>query len=228
MMTAAQNSPLPQQIYIIRHGEKPADPVVPAPGRPPLPPTPPFGVDVDGNQDVHSLLPRGWQRSGALAVLFDPAVGTPPAGLRTPGALYSPDYGPSEQTEAHRTYQTIQGLSARLGILIQSQFAEGQEPALAQAILAYGAEVTLICWEHDHIPALAQAIPTTNADAIPAAWPDERFDVIWTFDLEPATGKYTFGQVPQQLLGGDTDTVISGASVGTGRIVSPLKVVAEQ
>ena len=29
-----------------------------------IPSGPPFGVDVDGNQSVHSLLPRGWQRSG--------------------------------------------------------------------------------------------------------------------------------------------------------------------
>jgi hypothetical protein len=84
------NAVLPQQIYVIRHGEKPADPVAPSPGEPTPPSVPPFGVDVDGNQSVHSLLPRGWQRSGALAVLFDPAVGAPQAGLRTPTALYSP------------------------------------------------------------------------------------------------------------------------------------------
>ena len=53
----------PEVIYIIRHGEKPAD----------QPPAPPFGVDYEGDQDAHSLLPRGWQRSGGLAVLFDPA-----------------------------------------------------------------------------------------------------------------------------------------------------------
>jgi len=63
----------PGIIYIIRHGEKPADPADVAPGQSPSPPAPPFGIDVQGNQDLHSLLPRGWQRSGALAVLFDPA-----------------------------------------------------------------------------------------------------------------------------------------------------------
>ena len=55
----------PAQIYIIRHGEKPADPPTPK-----APPSPPFGVDINGNQSIHSLLPRGWHRSGALAVLF--------------------------------------------------------------------------------------------------------------------------------------------------------------
>ena len=68
----------PALIYVIRHGEKPADPPTPT-----APPSPPFGVDINGNQSIHSLLPRGWQRSGALAVLFAPALGPPQAGLST-------------------------------------------------------------------------------------------------------------------------------------------------
>ena len=200
--------PLLQQIYLIRHGEKPADPPAESPGQPAAPSGPPFGVDVDGNQNVHSLLPRGWQRSGALAVLFDPAVGPLRAGLRTPTALYSPSYGDPDKTQAHRTYETIQGLGGRLGLPIQSPVREGEEPALAEAILASGGQVVLICWEHQHIPALAQAIPTLEATTIPTVWPGDRFDVIWTFALDPATRRYAFGQVPQQLLEGDTDTMI--------------------
>ena len=71
--------------------------------------------------------------------------------------------------------------------------------------------VVLICWEHDHIPALASSLPAIPGTAIPQTWPGNRFDVIWTFTLVPAAGpaQYTFGQVPQQLLSGDTDTVIA-------------------
>jgi hypothetical protein len=45
---------------------------------------------------------------------------------------------------------------------------------------------------------------------IPPAWPGDRFDVIWTFTLAPgaASPSYTFGQVPQQLLSGDANTII--------------------
>jgi hypothetical protein len=96
------NSHLPQQVYLIRHGEKPADPPAASPGQPTSTPGPPFGVDVNGNQNAHSLLPRGWQRSGALAVLFDPAVGALQAELRTPTALYSPSYGHPDKTQAQR------------------------------------------------------------------------------------------------------------------------------
>ncbi len=201
---STQNPPGPQQIYIIRHGEKPADP---PPDQHGASSGPPFGVDVDGNQNAHSLLPRGWQRSGALTVLFDPATGAPQAGLSTPTALYSPSYGKPDKTAAHRTYQTIEGLAGRLGLKIQSPQPEGSEPALAKAILSAGEQVVLICWEHHHIPALAAAIPTAHA-TIPAQWHGDRFDLIWTFTFDSATERYVFAQIPQQLLEGDTDSVI--------------------
>jgi hypothetical protein len=201
----------PQLIYIIRHGEKPADPPPAGHGQHPPTPAPPFGVDDQGIQDAHSLLPRGWQRSGALAVLFDPAVGPAQAGLQTPATLLSPSYGGPAKTAAHRTHQTIQGLSDRLGIPIVSAFEEGQEPQLAASVVRDHSNVVLICWEHDHIPALASSLPAAaRGTAIPQKWPGDRFDVIWTFTLVPgaATAQYTFGQVPQQLLSGDTDAVI--------------------
>jgi hypothetical protein len=195
----------PAQIYVIRHGEKPADPPTPT-----AVPAPPFGVDFDGNQSIHSLLPRGWQRSGALTVLFAPALGPLQAGLRTPATLLSPDYGKPDKTQGHRTYETIQGLSGRLNVPINSPFAEGQESALASAVVADYSGVVLICWEHQHIPAIAAALPTVSGTQIPAAWPGDRFDVIWSFTLQPGASptEYVFSQIPQQLLAGDTATII--------------------
>jgi hypothetical protein len=203
-------SPPPDVIYIIRHGEKPADLPPPAPGQPPPAPAPPFGVDDQGTQDAHSLLPRGWQRSGALTVLFDPAAGPLRAGLLTPTVLLSPSYGDPAKTTAYRTHQTIQALSSRLGLPVVSAFAEGQESQLAASVVTGYPGVVLICWEHDHIPALASALPATAGTVIPQKWPGDRFDVIWTFTLVPGAtpAQYTFGQVPQQLLSGDTNTVI--------------------
>src|SRR5215472_12322794 len=110
------SQPPPAAIYIIRHGEKPADVPPAGPGQPAPTPTAPFGVDYQGNQNEHCLLPRGWQRSGALAALFAPALGVPQAGLQVPTALLSPSYGDPARTAAHRTYQTIQGLGARLNL----------------------------------------------------------------------------------------------------------------
>jgi hypothetical protein len=205
------SSTAPAQIYIIRHGEKPADLAPPAPNQPPPVPGPPFGVDFDGNQDIHSLLPRGWQRSGALTVLFAPAEGALRPGIRTPGALFSPSYGDPAKTQSHRTYETIYGLSQRSGAPINSPVQEGQEPALAAVVLKGSAPVVLICWEHQHIPALALALPTVPGTTIPDPWPGDRFDVIWSFTVVSGLQdvQYTFSQIPQQLLAGDTDTVLS-------------------
>jgi len=200
----------PEIIYIIRHGEKPADPPPTGPGQTPPMPGPPFGIDFQGNQNPHSLLPRGWQRSGALAVLFDPATGPLQAGLLTPAALLSPSYGDPDKTAGHRTYQTVQGLSGRLGLAIVSAYAEGEEPQLASNVVSQYSGVALICWEHDHIPSLASSLPTVAGAAIPQAWPGDRFDVIWVFTLIPgsAPAQYTFTQTPQQLLSGDLPTPI--------------------
>jgi hypothetical protein len=201
----------PEAIYIIRHGEKPADPPPADPGQSPSAPAPPFGVDFEGIQNEHSLLPQGWQRSGALAVLFDPAVGAPRPGLQVPATLLSPSYGDPDKTTEHRTYQTIQGLSGRLGVPIVSDFAEGQEPQLAATVVSSYAGVVLICWEHQHIPAIASSLPTVPGTVIPQQWPGDRFDVIWTFTLVAgsAPAQYVFGQIPEQLLSGDTNTTIS-------------------
>jgi len=205
---SASGTAPPEIIYIIRHGEKPAE--LP-PGETPPEPVAPFGVDGQGNENPHSLLPRGWQRSGALAALFDPGTGTPRAALETPATLLSPSYGDPGKTAEHRTYQTIQGLSDRLGLQIVSTFGDKQGPDLAASVVSNYSGVVLICWEHHNIPAIASSLPTAPGTVLPQAWPDDRFDVIWTFTLVPgaASTQYAFGQVPQQLLSGDGDTVIT-------------------
>jgi hypothetical protein len=128
----SHRSASPEAVYIIRHGEKPQDLA-------PKHPAGHSGVDFRGNQNEHSLLPRGWQRSGALAALFDPTHGPLRAGLRVPRMLISPSYGHPTKTADHRTHQTIRGLSDRIGVEITADFAKGQEPQLATAVLTSGA-----------------------------------------------------------------------------------------
>lgn len=93
----------PRQIFIIRHAEKPADDATNSES--------PFGIDINGNPNPHSLTPRGWQRSGALTDLFDPAIGPIRSGLAVPERLYSPGDTHAKKTLARRTTQTIQALS---------------------------------------------------------------------------------------------------------------------
>ena len=145
----------PEVIYIIRHAEKPL--------KPPL-----SGVDFEGGRNEHSLLPRGWQRSGALAALFHPEFGPLRAGLRTPTVLVSPSWGHPGKTAAHRSYQTIQGLSENLGLPITSEFAQGRERQLADSLVRSCSGVVLICWEHSHIPVIAASLPVVSGTAISA------------------------------------------------------------
>jgi hypothetical protein len=191
----------PEVVYIIRHGEKPEEPRSRRAG------PAHSGVDFHGNQNEHSLLPRGWQRSGALAALFDPSQGPLRARLQVPAMLISPSYGDSRKAAQHRTHQTISGISDRLGIAIATDFAKGNEPQLAAALAKSGPGAVLICWDHAHIPALASALPLVHGTVVPKTWPDDRFDVIWAFALV-ASDEYAFAQVPQLLLSGDTDTII--------------------
>jgi hypothetical protein len=188
----------PEVIYIIRHAEKPL--------KPPL-----SGVDYEGGHNEHSLLPRGWQRSGALAALFHPDFGPVRAGLRTPTALVAPSWGHPGKTAAHRSYQTIQGLSEHLELPITSQFTQGQEQQLADSLVRSHSGIVLICWEHKRIPVIASALPVVSGTVIPRKWPGDRYDVIWSFALVPGPGpvRYAFSQIPQRLLAGDAGTVIA-------------------
>jgi hypothetical protein len=176
----------PRTIFVIRHGEKPDSP-------------PPHGVDADGDHDGHSLTPRGWQRAGALVTLFAPRDEPLRAGLKTPTQLIAPDY--AQKAADERTHQTIQPLADLVGLSIECGVSEGHEKELGETLAAVHTGVTLVCWEHTAIPTIATSI--CPGGAIPSKWPGHRFDVVWSFTLDPGAGTYAFTQIPQLLLAGD-------------------------
>ena len=176
-----------RSIFIIRHGEKPP---------------PGHGVEEDGTQDKHSLVPLGWQRAGALATFF----AGPRASLAQPTVLIAPQYAKHGKRE--RTHETIAPLAALLGLEVTSPFGKGEEAKLGADLAAATAGVTLVCWEHTHLPAIAESIPKPAGTQIPTSWPAERFDVVWGFERDAQAGLYEFSQVPQMLLHGDLDTPI--------------------
>jgi hypothetical protein len=177
-------------IMIIRHGERP-----PASGLP-------QGVDAGGNPDRHSLTAQGWRRAGALFELFAPANGVPRPGLGRPTAIYAAG---GTAGEGLRTRQTVTPLAAHLGIPINTRFSKGDESALAQEV-AGRTEPTLICWQHGELPAIATALPNV-APTPPAAWPDDRYDLVWV--LTPAADGWSFHQIPELLLDGDSNQSIA-------------------
>jgi hypothetical protein len=181
----------PEQIAIIRHGEKP----------PPF--GPPHGIDENGKPHPHSLVVRGWQRAGALVNFF---CVPSDSSLLCPTRLYSPPRHGGDGDHG-RPNETILALAAKLGTAIDTTFVLDQEEALANRVLESGSGVVLISWEHKRIPKIVNALV---GGQIAPPWPDDRYDLVWVLDLQPGGG-YAFRQLPQLLLAGDrTDVVPTG------------------
>jgi hypothetical protein len=192
----------PNKIMIIRHAEKP----------PPAPP--PNPVDIDGLISEDSLIVQGWQRAGALVALFAPARGPmQDPHLETPQYIYA---SASSAPEGNRPEETITPLLSKLSLLGNFSFEkdnlEGPTGVVASVLSCEGA--VLISWPHGQIPGLAGLIPLSpnNKKPIPTGkWPSDRFDMVWLFmkDLTSDTGGYTFHQIPQLLLYGDSPDPIT-------------------
>jgi hypothetical protein len=177
-------------LLMIRHGEKPSKGYQ--------------GVDEQGNANAEGLTPKGWERAGALVTLFAANNTTLTSTLPSPGALVAPKYA----MPVHRCPLTLLPLSQRLSKTILSEYPADADPMMiVSSLLAMENEVVLVCWEHDHLVNIVGAMASTglvaNQADIPTSWPDDRFDVIWRFDLNEQTGKWTFTSVDQQLLAGD-------------------------
>lgn len=183
------STPTTPKIMLIRHAEKPADP------------PPPHGVTPDGEHDPESLTVAGWQRAGALAPFFAPAVGA----TQSP-EIVTPKYLVASGSKSERPEQTITPLAARLGVSVDTSLKKGALQDLVDQVTALDGPA-LVAWQHQDIPAIANLILGNDTTA-PQTWPGDRFDVVWVFDLDASTGTYAFTQVPQQLLAGDSDSVI--------------------
>lgn len=179
-------------VMVVRHAEKPA-----ASGAP-------FGVLPDGTQDAESLTIDGWTRAGALVELFDPSTTAGPSavrdGLRRPDQLVAAD--PSHGSK--RPAQTLTPLAARLGQQLETTWKKEQTADVARSLSTRSGTV-LVAWEHELIPELVGHLGTITPTP-PPTWPGERFDLVWCL-RRTADGTWSFTQVPQLLLAGDSPTV---------------------
>jgi hypothetical protein len=197
-MPAAQTT---TKIMIIRHAEKPQDS------------GPPFGVTAAGDQDVESLIIEGWQRAGALACFFAPTHGKlQDAKLATPQFLFASE---SKSGGSMRPIETITPLASKLALTPKTHKKSNIDKVAADAMACGG--TALICWQHEDIPSIANVI-MENDTTVPQKWPGDRFDVVWVFDLivevgsdSTSSSSYTFSQVPQSLLAGDSPDPIQGS-----------------
>ena len=176
-------------ILLIRHAEKPDGEYQ--------------GVNELGVNDAESLIPQGWQRAGALVVFF-----AGQSGLPIPDQIYvsAPDkekVAPHVKigSKSNRPIETVTPLAAKLNKTPIQTFSKGDEADLVDAIVKLDG-TSLVCWQHESIPQIAELIMGSSA-GIPSPWPPGRFDVVWTFTRDDAGKPWIFGQVCQRLLSGD-------------------------
>lgn len=188
---AKDEAALTTMIMLIRHAERPEDDA------------PPFGVDPDGTRCDESLTPIGWQRAAALATLFAPDDGEPPAGLVRPQALFAST--PSKKDGSKRSLQTISALADRLGLGVDTDIGRSEVKALAKRVLRTTGPV-LISWQREYLPEIVDALGKVDSTP-PDPWPEDRFDVVWVLTRNGSDG-WAFSQTPQRLLPGDRPTGI--------------------
>lgn len=183
----------PRRIVFIRHAEKPG-------------PQCGIGIEADGSPDDASLAVRGWQRAGALAVLFGCSADDARCGPLHPDAVYASGVGPGSKSK--RSMQTVAPLVALLSARGRTKYVTAylkeDAAALMTDVLAQHG-VVLVSWEHKMLPALIAQVP--GAQASPPAWPDDRFDILWILDRDGDA--WVFSQQPQLLLAGDSEQCIA-------------------
>jgi broad specificity phosphatase PhoE len=172
-------------IMFLRHAEKPGEH-----GQ---------GVDQHGETDPHSLSVRGWTRAGALAALFDHVPAPARPGLVRPQRILATK--PTHEYRSKRERDTAEPTAARLGVTVDDSFTHHDAQQAAQSLLA-GDDAALVVWHHGSLPDLLHHFPIANTAAIPSAWPEDRFDLIWVLTRQ-ADGTYAFVEIDQDLLADD-------------------------
>jgi hypothetical protein len=181
------------KIMLLRHAEKPSRD------------SGPFGVTYKGERSKESLQIRGWQRAGALTNLLDPANSrSQHDALAKPQFLYASK--PLRRRGSRRPLETITPLAEKLALKINTEYARSEIESMIDEVFKCKG-VVLICWQREYIPDIASYILGDDETA-PANWPEDRFDMIWVFDLDRSSTKYRFKQVPQKLLKDDSKAPI--------------------
>ena len=141
----------PAQIILIRHAEKPTDPANP------------------------HLSPAGVERAKRLVSFIKTDSAMARFGL--PIAVFATKT--TADDNGQRTQETVAPLAAALKLRVQTPYHGKDYAALAKLILsnpAYAGKTVVICWNHEQIPQLAEALGVAPA---PPKWKGSVFDVVY-------------------------------------------------
>ena len=195
----------PNQVLIIRHGEKVGDPK----------------KDDDGGRHLSI---QGSARAAALPSLFVPPLPQLSCKLHYHAAEFAglyrqiptkgkasrfptPNFIFATQRSKHsnRPVETVTPLATALNLPINDGYADTDADIqeMAGAIhdhLAFEGKVVLICWHHAKIPAIARALGVAK----PPKWDGKVFDRVW--QITYPKGKAVLADLPQMLLYGDSNS----------------------
>lgn len=155
----------PKTVFIIRHAEKPYD------------------------AEDASLTLAGRVRAAAYAAYLNHKLN--PAFPEIEGI-----YAAANSKTSHRPVQTVKPLAAALGIEVDDQFADKDFAALGRFLLSDASVkglVVLVCWHHEHIPALAAAL---DVEPPVERWPSSVYDQMWQIDFRNDRAGVTVHDVP--------------------------------
>jgi len=193
----------PDNVLIIRHGEKVGDPK----------------KDDDGGNDLSI---QGSARAAALPSLFVPGQSqlacefdfdppsfacsyekVPLAGKRprfpTPNSIFATQ----QSKNSKRPIETVTPLAIALGLPLNDGFKDKDQDIkkMVHAVLndtVFAGKVVLICWHHGKIPDIAKALGVLR----PPKWDGKVFDRVWQITFPK--GKANLEDLPQRLLFGDS------------------------
>ncbi len=169
---------LPNQVLIIRHGEKVGDPK----------------KDDDGGRH---LSVTGSARAAALPSLFAPALPQLSCALVHKAKEFDGDYrqiplkgkasrfatpkhifATQRSKNSKRPIETVTPLATALGLPLNDGFANNDAAIkkMTQAILNdFPGDIILVCWHHGKIPDIARALGISK----PPKWDGKVFDRVW-------------------------------------------------
>ncbi|MDP9091195.1 MAG: hypothetical protein M3O26_20970 [Pseudomonadota bacterium] len=121
--------------------------------------------------DAH-LSSAGYARAAKLADYIPGKIGVP-------GFLFAT----SRSKHSVRPIETIEPLSAKIGVSIDSTYADQDYGALASQLLhdqRFADAMILVCWHHGNIPSMAHALRAKAGD-YPDPWDGQVFNQILIF-----------------------------------------------
>ena len=150
-------------------------------------------MNEQGRPDEEALSVQGWQRAGALVRLLAPCNGH---GSKLPAPPQT-IFAATDAGKSRRPLCTVQPLARLLGLQVDTRFgSEGELAPLLDAVRACSGPV-LLCWRHQAMGDIAQAL----CRSAPPTWDAARYDLVWIFERRGDAWRFT--EMPQRLLHGD-------------------------